>query len=141
MSPTQKPLQLTVIACTALLTFSFNAYAINLKEAVEDAVLHNPEFRQEVKAYQAIEAEVKGAKGGYYPSLDLNAGMGYEEVDRPGIDNIGNGLTRRETSVKLTQNLFEGFGTQDEIKRLQYRLDAQAYKTLSKANDVALQMI
>lgn len=141
MSPTQKPLQLTVIACTALLTFSFNAYAINLKEAVEDAVLHNPEFRQEVKAYQAIEAEVKGAKGGYYPSLDLNAGVGYEEVDRPGIDNTGNGLTRREASVKLTQNLFEGFGTQDEVNRLQYRLDAQAYKTLSKANDVALQMI
>ncbi|RUM90190.1 MAG: type I secretion protein TolC [Thiomicrospira sp.] len=141
MSPTKKPLLLTAIACTALFTFSFNAYAISLKEAVEDAVLHNPEFRQEVKAYQAIEAEIKAAKAGYYPSLDLNAGMGYEEVDRPGIDNTGNGLTRREASVKLTQNLFEGFGTQDEVNRLQYSLDAQSYKTLSKANDVALQMI
>ncbi|MDG4813223.1 TolC family outer membrane protein [Hydrogenovibrio sp. 3SP14C1] len=137
----KKPLLLASLACSALLTFSFNAKAISLKEAVEDAVVHNPEFRQEVKAYQAIEAEIKGAQGGYYPSIDLNAGVGYEEVDRPGIDNTGNGLTRREASVKLTQNLFEGFGTQDEVKRMQYRLDAQAYKTLSKANDIALQMI
>jgi len=141
MSHTKKTLFFNRLACTALLTFSFNANAISLKEAVEDAVINNPEFRQEVKAYQAIEAEVKGAKGGYYPSIDLNAGIGYEEVDRPGIDNTGTGLTRRETSVKLTQNLFEGFGTQDEVNRLQYRLDAQAYKTLAKANDIALQMI
>lgn len=137
----KKPFLLASLACSTLLTFSFNAKAISLKEAVEDAVVHNPEFRQEVKAYQAIEAEIKGAQGGYYPSVDLNAGVGYEEVDRLGIDNTGNGLTRREASVKLTQNLFEGFGTQNEVNRMQYRLDAQAYKTLSKASDIALQMV
>lgn len=115
--------------------------AMNLKEAIEDAIIHNPEFRQEVKAYRAIQAEMKGAKSGYYPSIDLNAGIGYEEVSRSGLDNTGgNGLTRRETSVKLTQNLFEGFGTENEVKRQQYRMDSQAYTAISKANDIALSM-
>lgn len=124
-----------------LMLGSYDASAMNIKETIEDAIIHNPEFRQEVKSYRAIESEVRGAKGGYYPRIDLNAGIGYEEVDRPGIDNTGgDGLTRREASVKLTQNLFEGFGTQDELDRQKYRLDAQAYKAISTANDIALEM-
>ena len=52
----------------------------------------------------------------------------------------GDGLTRREASIRLTQNLFEGFGTQYEVQRLQYRLDAQSYTVMARANDVALSM-
>ncbi|MBN2866073.1 MAG: TolC family outer membrane protein [Thiotrichales bacterium] len=116
------------------------AYAATLKETIEDAILHNPEFRAEVKKYRGIEAEVKSARSGYYPSIDLNAGIGYEEVDNQNIVNTGDGLTRRETSIKLTQNLFEGFGNTREVDRQKYRLDAQSYKTEAKASDIALAM-
>lgn len=117
------------------------SYGMTLKEAIEDSIIHNPEFRQEVKAYRAIQAEVEGTESGYYPSIDLNAGLGYEEVSRPGLDNTGgDGLARREASIKLTQNLFSGFETENEVSRQQFRLDAQAYAAISKANDIALDM-
>lgn len=123
-----------------LLTGSLSAQAMTLEQTIADAIINNPEFRAEVKRYDMIQAEVRGAQSGYYPTVDVNAGIGYEEVDNTTINNTGSGLTRREASVRVTQNLFEGFGTQNEVARQQYRLDAQSYYVLSRANDVALSM-
>lgn len=130
-----RPLVITLFVASSL-----PVYAATLKETIEDAIIHNPEFRAEVKKYRGHEAEVKGARGNYYPSIDLSAGIGYEEVDRRGFSNTGDGLTRREASIKLTQNLFEGYGAVKEVDRQKYRLDAQSYKAESKANDIALSM-
>lgn len=128
----------------SLFTLSPSVYAITLQETIEDAIMHNPEFRAEVKKIRGHEAEVRGARGNYYPTIDLNAGIGYEEVDNQSFTNgerkNGDGLTRRETSIKLTQNLFEGYGAVREVDRQKYRLDAQSYKAESKANDIALSM-
>jgi adhesin transport system outer membrane protein len=117
-------------------------HAMELNETVEDAILHNPELREQVKAYRAIEAELQGAKGGWHPRIDLAAGIGHEEVDiENGRSTTGDdALTRREASVRLTQNLFEGFATENEIKRQQHRLNAAAYQVQAKANQIALQM-
>lgn len=130
-------IRLLLLTCLSLIGLS-PAHALTLPEAIEDAIINNPEFRQEVKAYQAVEAEVDSAKGGYYPVIDLAAGIGHEEVNSPITSSSG--LMRRETSIRLTQNLFEGFGTESEIKRLSYKMDAQAYRAKTAANDVALKM-
>lgn len=114
--------------------------AMTLEDAISDAVIHNPEFRAEVKRYNSYQAEVRGAQSAYYPSVDLIGGIGYEEVDNQSINNSGDGLMRRESSIRLTQNLFEGFGTRNEVQRLQHRLDSQSYTVLARANDVALAM-
>lgn len=127
-----------LISTILSLLVSQPVFALTLSQAIEDAIINNPEFRQEVKAYQAIEAEVTSAKGGYYPIIDLTAGIGHEEVDSP--LNSSSGLMRRETAIRLTQNLFEGFKTESEIKRLSYRMDAQAYRAQTAANDIALKM-
>ena len=140
--PSYKPRNIVLgILGTGLLGLSLNASALTLEESVEDAVMNNPEFRQEVKSFRAIEADVKGAKSGYYPKIDLAGGIGYEEVERETFDNLGDGLTRKEASLRLTQNLFEGFGTEDEVKRQSYRRDAQAFQAYSKASDVAIKMV
>lgn len=136
-----KPFLIKSLAIAILAAGSQSAYATTLKEAIEDSIIHNPEFRAEVKKYRGIEAEVSGARSGYYPSIDVSAGIGYEEVDNSSIVNTGgDGLTRREASIKLTQNLFEGFGNVKDVDRQKFRLDAQSYKTESKANDIALAM-
>lgn len=131
---------LTTAFTLLTLTIPTVSFAMNLKETIEDAIIHNPQFRQQVKAYRAVQAEVRGAKGGYYPSVDLAGGIGYEEVNNPTVNNEGDGLTRREASVRVTQNLFQGFGTEYEVSRQKYRLDAAAYKAESAANDIALEM-
>ncbi|WP_044410500.1 TolC family outer membrane protein [Thiomicrospira microaerophila] len=129
------------LACWVLIgSFVAPAYSMTLEETVSEAIVHNPEFRAEVKRYHGLQAEVRGAKSDFYPTIDLLGGVGYEEVNNAAIDNVGDGLIRRETSIRLTQNLFEGFGTQYEVQRLQYRVDAQSYTVMARANDTALLM-
>lgn len=128
---------LTAIALVGLVNYS---QAMTLEETVADSIANNPQFRAEVKRYHSYEAEIRGAKSGFRPKIDLHAGIGYEEVDNQNIDNFSEGLTRKESSITLTQNLFNGFGDQNEIKRQQFRTDAQGYTALAKANDVALSM-
>jgi len=129
-----------LLSLVALPLISNTSFAFTINDAIEDAIIHNPEFRQEVKTFRARESEVSSAEGRYLPVISLNAGIGYEEVDRVGLNNEGDGLTRREASIKLTQNLFEGFGTQNEVYRQKYRLDSASFRAHSAANDVALDM-
>lgn len=129
----------TVIV-TSLVLPSFS-FGMTLESAVKDAVINNPEFRAEVKRYHSYEADYRGAKSGYLPSINLNAGIGYEEVDNQSINNVGDGLTRKEASISLTQNLFNGFGDVNETRRQKYRTNAQAFVAMARANDVALEMI
>lgn len=129
-----------ILASIALLGIAHCSYAMTLETTVADAVVNNPEFRAEVKRYHSFQAELRGSKSGFRPKIDLNAGIGYEEVNNQTTDNFGDGLTRKEASISLTQNLFNGFGDQNEIKRQEFRTDAQAHAVLAKANDVALSM-
>lgn len=125
---------------STVMLISPSAHALTLKEAIEDAIVHNPEFRKEVKTLRATQAQLRSAKGGYYPSIDFSAGIGYEEVKQPTVNTEGNGLERQESSIKLTQNLFEGFATEDEVKRQKYRQDSAAFKAQAAANTIALDM-
>ncbi|WP_067222445.1 TolC family outer membrane protein [Marinomonas gallaica] len=127
-----------ILASIGMSSFGFS---MTLESAVRDAVVNNPEFRTEVKRYHAYQADIRSAKSGYLPSIDLNAGIGYEEVDNQTINNEGDGLIRKEASLSLTQNLFNGFGDVNEVKRQEYRANAQAFAAVASANDVALEMI
>ncbi|GKT12802.1 MAG: outer membrane protein, adhesin transport system [Thiomicrorhabdus sp.] len=113
--------------------------AMNLSSTVEDAIMHNPEFREQIKLYQGIESDLKGAEGSWYPKIDLTTGMGIENIDRAGTSKTS--LTRTEASARLTQNLFEGYGTVNEISRQEARLDSSAHSAQAKANQIALDMV
>jgi adhesin transport system outer membrane protein len=133
--------KLTIVSLLITLLFiSTNSLSFTIHEAIEDAIIHNPEFRQEVKIFRANQSEVSRAKGGYFPVIDINAGIGYEEVNRPGLNNLDEGLTRRETSIKITQNIFEGFGTLNEVRRQESKRDSSSFKAHATANEVALKM-
>ncbi|MBO1923305.1 TolC family outer membrane protein [Thiomicrorhabdus sp. 6S3-12] len=123
----------------ALNSFATSAQAIELVPTVEDAILHSPEFRQQVKEKQGVEADLRGAEGGWLPSVDLGAGIGKEKLEIEGQEETD--LDRKEASISLTQNLFEGFGTQNEIKRQEARLESSKFATKAAANKVALDMV
>ncbi len=116
-----------------------SAHAMDLSTTVEDAILHNPEYREQLKAYQSIQADLKGAEGSWYPVIDLNAGIGLEEIDR--ADRAETSLTRKEAGLRLTENLFEGYATVNEISRQKARLDAAGYSAQATANQIAIDMV
>lgn len=120
-------------------SFSTSSYAMELTPTIEDAIIHNPEFREQLKVHQGAQAELDGAEGSWLPTIDIAAGIGLEETENqsPGSPSS---LTRKETSIRITENLFEGFKTEHEIQRQQAKMDAAAYSAEAKANQIALDM-
>lgn len=118
---------------------SGGTWADTLPEAIKDGLKLNPEVRAELAKYRAYRYDLREGKADYYPQIDLNAGIGYEEYKSPTVSKA-KGLTRQELAIKLTQNLFRGFATQNNVKRLQARLDAQALYAESVVSDIALEI-
>ena len=71
------------ISVLAAMVSSAYAQPISLKDAAQEAVLRNPEVQAKWHAYKEATETVGIAKGRYYPSLDLNAGIFREWKDEP----------------------------------------------------------
>lgn len=128
---------ITFIFPMMLLASVNNSYAMELIPTIEDAIIHNPEYRQSIKIYQAAEADLDVAEGDWLPTIDIAAGIGKERIDR---DNTSTDLTRKEASISLKQNLFKGFKTVNEIDRSEARKDDAIYTAESRASQIALDM-
>ena len=67
--------RLGLLMAATMLTCA-NANALTLKEAMAVAVESNPEIGQAIENREAIEFELRQAKGLYLPSVDLEASDG-----------------------------------------------------------------
>ncbi len=68
----------------------------------------------------AADYQLKAAKGGYLPRVDLLSGYGREGTDNittraAGNNNHWENLNRSESSVRLSQMVFDGFATSSEV--------------------------
>lgn len=78
--------------------------------------------RQALNSRLAADYQLKAAKGGYLPRVDLLSGYGREGTDNvttraAGNNNHWGNLNRSESSVRLSQMVFDGFATSSEVGR------------------------
>jgi adhesin transport system outer membrane protein len=136
--------KITATVLVALMPLALNAEGLN--DAVQHAMVSNPELLfNRAKSFSAKNA-INVAKGAYYPNVRLNAGIGEERSMNPttrAIQGGGSGrtLTRKESSIELNQNLFAGGSLEGEVERNRYLYEAQRFSTLGVANDIALEVI
>jgi len=117
--------------------------AQTLKEAVEQAVQTNPEVLVTTNRRLAADEGVKEARGGYWPQVDLLTGKGRERLDDINARALGlsdTTSTRRESSIVLSQMLFDGFGVKSEVARRRALVDSSAYDVAATAEDLALRV-
>ncbi|MDR2112584.1 MAG: TolC family protein, partial [Candidatus Accumulibacter sp.] len=109
-----------------------------LKEAVQTAVLKNPEVQARWHAFSEAEQEIDVARGGFFPKLDLSAGAGRikTEQKRVGIDSSYHG---NEGTVSLQQMIFDGFATSSEVKRLGKAKLVRYFELLDASENIALE--
>lgn len=123
------------------------AQAENLNSVVSGAVLTNPQVQTAMNARNAIFEEVRQAKGGFLPQIDIGAGYGYERTRNTSTRAAqaptgGDGdveLNRREANVSLNQMLFDGFQTSSEVDRQQARLASSNHRLREVAEEAALE--
>jgi adhesin transport system outer membrane protein len=109
----------------------------SLRQAVEYAALNNPSVLASWNAFEAADQGRRAAKGGYYPSVDLSAEIGSERTDD--TQNIKNNFDSSSTRLTITQMLFDGFATKNEIAKQEFVKLARYYEFKQASEEVALE--
>jgi len=134
--------KINTVLLIALLPISISQLqAQTLEQAVALTLKNNPEIKQAYNEYQSSVKEHDAAGGAYLPSIDLDAGIGYEGIDP--ADSTGRedtDLTRKEATLSLTQLLWDGNATINDISRTGADAESVRLQLLSDASDMALKV-
>ena len=120
---------------------SLAAHGQTLTEAMQSALEAHPEVQAGIHARLSVEEQMKAARGGYLPQVDVLAGYGREYTDSPGTRGATHNtetLTRGESTLRLQQMVFDGFATQSEVGRQRATVNARAYELLGTAERTGL---
>ncbi|NCF04316.1 MULTISPECIES: TolC family outer membrane protein [Kosakonia] len=121
-----------------------SANATTLEQAVKDAILWHPDVSASSNRRYSAEQDLRAARGGYYPSVELSAGTGWERTDNSTTRAEGyhqRDLQRNESSISVTQNLFSGFATRSEVARQTATVNSRAWTVLDTSETTALTAI
>jgi len=115
------------------------AQAIELKDAIEQTIIHNPVIKQRLHQYLGAEAEQGVGRAGFLPSVDLGYTSGRELTREPGSRRAQDSAQSRwGWSVNLTQNLFNGFQTLNQVRQQDHAKRTQYYQFLEATEQQAL---
>jgi len=131
--------KLVLAAC--IVAIPLVSVAVTLEETVKEVLSTNPQVIERINYYRSVKQDVGIAESGYYPKLDVVAGIGREKTKNAGTGFNNKTLDREEVGVVLSQNLFEGFGTQNDVNKQLYRVSSAAYSVIEKANKTSLSMV
>lgn len=112
---------------------------LTLEDAVTKGVLKNPEYGVVANNRLATEQELNQARALWLPSIDFLGESGWEHTDTPGVDNEDK--WRNRASLSLSQLLFDGWGTTNEIRRQEFRVESAANRVGEVAEFVGLDIV
>ena len=108
----------------------------DFKQAVTEAVLTSPRVNASWYNFEATREAERAARAGYLPSVDVTSEIGREDRETPLIDF--DDYSRDASRLSVTQMLFDGFATREEVSRLGYSKLSQYYD-LQRASQVTAQ--
>lgn len=139
--------RLTAISqAIALVAISIGAHAqttlppspTNLKDAVERAILQNPEVKLRFHNFEASQEERKSAEGAWLPRVDLEAATSSNQTLKPYLSSAQS-YSGNRASIQLRQTLFDGFATLNDVRRLSYAQQTAFYELQSASNQTGLE--
>jgi len=110
-----------------------------LKAAAQKAVSVNPDVTSRFNAYRAAADAVDAARGGYYPRLDLSASVGRDRDTINSRTPENQSINRSGAALTLTQLLWDGMATQNEVGRLGHEKLARYFEVLDATEQAALE--
>jgi len=133
-------------AVLGILVFGFQAAAVaqaakplTLKEAAQNAVLNNPEVLARWHTLKAADSERGVSAGAMLPKVDVTAGNGSER--RNSAATVGTRFDRNSASLTITQLLYDGFATRNDVKRLDHARLVRLFEFFDTSESVALEAV
>jgi adhesin transport system outer membrane protein len=110
-----------------------------LLDTVQKAVLKDPEVLSRWDNFLAAVKETDAARGGYFPHVDLSVDKGRERYLLGSADPSL--MSRRGVTLTLSQMLYDGFATRNEVRRLTSAQLTRYYELLDASETAALEAI
>ena len=131
-----------MLMLTALAVLAAQAQGLPepMVQAARKAVQTNPEVQARWYGFQAAGDERDVARGGYFPQGDLRASVGRESRVSPTLGDVGR-YSFNTTQITLTQMLFDGMFTPNEVKRLGQARLTRYYELLDASETAALEAV
>lgn len=127
-----------------VLCFAFSSSADTpptLQEIVAKTVTSNPEIQAQYHVFKAAEYERDIARGELLPRADINSTFRRQEDVGVGPNINGTNIPERQTQLVLSQLLFDGFATKNEVDRLSHAARVRYFELLSSMQNIALEVV
>ncbi len=131
-----KRILLAPLACC--IAMSLPAYSQSLEQAIAITLTSNPEIRSAFNDYKSYVEQRRSSGGNYLPTIDLDAGVGYEKVNPATGDTTE--LTRKDATLSLTQLLWDGSSTLNDMDRTASEAESMRYQLIADSQDKALEV-
>jgi adhesin transport system outer membrane protein len=132
------------IALTGLLLssgFLSPAKALDLSAMVADSISAHPAVKEKVHAYRKVVSDQAIAESGWRPSIDLQASTGYFNTETPATNNESVDYNSSQVELSVTQNLFNGYDTTNQVAQSKARATAALYDVYDTADNIGLQAV
>ncbi|SEG22726.1 outer membrane protein, adhesin transport system [Vibrio hangzhouensis] len=131
---------MTAAACFVALSLPVNSQT--LEQAVATTLATNPDIKAAYNEYVSKRYDADAAVGAYRPKIDLDGGIGYERTDYERENSIprNESLTRKEVGITLTQLIWDGNETLNDMDRTAAEAESVRYQLLADASDIALEV-
>jgi outer membrane protein, adhesin transport system len=134
--------KLTAVACLVASVFSTaHAAPYRLEDAAAKAVQTHPEVMNKWHQFKASGYERDVSWGRYLPTLDVMYGTAYKREESPTLPTANRkaNYNFQNSKATLRQNLFEGFATMHDTKRLEHASMVRFYEMLDLSETAALE--
>ncbi|EKF56917.1 outer membrane efflux protein, partial [Agrobacterium albertimagni AOL15] len=117
---------------------------MSLQEAIQKALTTNPQISQAVQNREAVEFELRQARGLYLPSIDLEASVGKRRLSNESTGTLTRDyedFNSSEVGLTVTQRLLDGGGRRAQVDQQASRVDGASFRVLERSETIALQVV
>ena len=125
---------LGMLVVGVLILGSSSAQGESLQDEINYILQTNPQVRAVSWNRMARDEEVRQAKSGYFPTIDISYGGGIEDQQEPFDEETH----PKSTVLSLRQNVFHFGSTKSEVERQKARVRSAAYRLQGTSENVAL---
>lgn len=118
------------------------SYAATISESITRALSTHPQMKAGEASREQADRNIREQKSGFFPTISLNADAGRlrnnDKTTRANTSNDGAASWMGEGTVRLTQPIFDGFGTLNKYHSAQNHYSAVSYDLGGTAEEVTI---